>query len=89
MARAYKGLYFSEGLKMTYEDFEEVYKHVHVFKLCLPDEKQKRLKEAYKVATDGNIETSTNKRKRNKSGYSNEGAVSVHTEDRGEPDGVE
>lgn len=54
MERKYKGIEFAKGYNRSFADFKKEFGSTHVFKKLLPKEKEKELKAAYKIATQGN-----------------------------------
>lgn len=60
MVRAnYKGLiYFSEGYNKSFEEFKKEFGSTHVFNNIHPKDREKELKAAFKIATEGNGDTS-------------------------------
>jgi len=77
----YNGIKFGEGLKMTFAEFKKIVSHLKYFKSFSDEEREKEFKNAYKVATNGDIKTSTKKRKESKSTDTGEGDISDSQED--------
>lgn len=57
--RKYKGITFAEGITMSFADFKEQYSNLEIFKNIPEENRESELKKAYKIATYGNIKTST------------------------------
>ncbi len=53
--RVYLGIQFKEGITMPFDEFEKLHSQLYVFDKFQEKEKAKHLKEAYKIATAGNI----------------------------------
>lgn len=62
----YKGITFAKGYNNSFADFVNEFGSTHVFKSLYPDEKERELKKAYKIATDVNIPTTVRKVKKSK-----------------------
>lgn len=62
----YKGITFAKGYNRSFADFKDEFGSTHVFKGLYPKDKEQELKKAYKIATDGNIATTTGKVKKTK-----------------------
>lgn len=59
MRSNYKGLIsFAEGYNKPFEEFKKEFGSTHVFNNMHPDEREKELKKAHKIATSGNGNTS-------------------------------
>lgn len=52
--RNYKGISFAEGYNKPFADFKKEFESTHVFKRVPHKEREKALKEAYKIATKDN-----------------------------------
>lgn len=52
--RIYKGIEFAEGYNKPFADFKNEFEHNHIFKNIPSAEREKALKEAHKIATNGN-----------------------------------
>lgn len=61
--RNYKGISFAEGYNKPFADFKSEFENTHVFKRVPHKEREKALKEAYKIATNGNIKGTSRKSK--------------------------
>lgn len=57
----YKGISFAEGYNKPFADFKKEFENTHVFKSVPHKEREKALKEAYKIATNGNIKGTSRK----------------------------
>jgi len=60
-SRNYKGLieFPEEGVTLTPAEFNELYADSHVFADMKPADREAELKEAYKIATNGNTKAAT------------------------------
>lgn len=67
MKKSYKTIEFAEGLNMPFADFKEKFKTVKVFRDMHPDIREKELKKAHKIATNGNVASTVRKSKKVKS----------------------
>jgi len=63
MRGEYKGIVFAEGYNKPFADFKKEFASTHVFKDIPSDEREAELKKAHKIATNGNISTTTGKGK--------------------------
>lgn len=59
--RVFEGIEFPEGFNMPFAEFKEVFGSNHVFNKYYPKEREQKLKEAHKIATNGNISGATGK----------------------------
>lgn len=57
----YKGIEFAEGYNKSFAEFKEEFEQTHIFKNIPHLEREKALKEAYKIATNGNTVSTTPK----------------------------
>lgn len=68
----YKGITFAKGYNRSFADFKDEFGSTHVFKRLKPQDKERELKIAFKIANpNGNLTTAVReskptKRKRNK-----------------------
>lgn len=59
MGGVYKGIVFAEGYNKPFADFKNEFASTHVFKDIPSGEREAELKKAHKIATNGNISTTT------------------------------
>jgi len=59
----YKGIIFAKGYNKSFAEFKNEFASTHVFKAIPSGEREAELKKAYKIATNGNIPTTTGKGK--------------------------
>ena len=60
----YKGITFAKDYNRSFADFKEEFGSTHIFNEMHPEEREKELKKAFKIATtDGNISRTTNESK--------------------------
>lgn len=59
--RSYKGITFAKGYNKSFAEFKEEFASTHVFKEIHPKDREAELKNAYKIATNGNIKGTTPK----------------------------
>ena len=57
----FEGIEFAKGYNKPFAEFKAEFGSTHVFKKYLPKEREQKLKEAYKIATNGNISTTAGK----------------------------
>ncbi len=60
---SYKGIEFAKGYNKSFAGFKKEFASTHVFNKMSEEQKEEALKEAYKIATDGNISKSKKKSK--------------------------
>lgn len=60
---SYKGITFAKGYNKSFAEFKDEFASTHVFKNIQPKKREAALKEAYKIATNGNIKTAATKSK--------------------------
>lgn len=53
--RVYLGIEFAKDYNKSFAEFKDEFGSNHIFREFPPKEREQKLKEAYKVATDGNI----------------------------------
>ena len=59
---SYKGITFAKGYNKSFADFKEEFGSTHIFNEMHPEEREKELKKAFKIAsTDGKLPTTTEK----------------------------
>ena len=63
----YKGIEFAQGYNKPFADFKEEFEQTHIFKNIPSAEREKALKEAHKIATNGNISGTNSESKKAKS----------------------
>ncbi|URM37139.1 hypothetical protein [Flavobacterium anhuiense] len=63
MKAEYKGIEFAEGYNKSFADFKKEFASTHVFKDIPSADREAELKKAHKIATNGNISTTTGKSK--------------------------
>ncbi|WP_435415868.1 hypothetical protein [Polaribacter aestuariivivens] len=63
----YKGIEFAKGYNRPFADFKQEFKDVKVFRDMYPDTREKELKKAWKLATNGNINTTVKKSRKTNS----------------------
>ena len=51
---SYRGITFAEGYNRPFADFKNEFGSTHVFKRLKPEERERELKKAYTIATNGN-----------------------------------
>ncbi len=64
MKNIYKGITFAKGYNKSFAEFKEEFCSTYIFKNMHPTERAKELKKAYKIATNGNTSTTTEKSKK-------------------------
>lgn len=57
----YKGIVFAKGYNRSFAEFKEEFESTHVFKKFQPKRRDSELKKAYKIATNGNLSTTSKK----------------------------
>lgn len=62
----YKEITFAEGYNKPFAEFKKEFESTYVFKRLPPVEREKELKKAYKIATNGNTVRTTEKGKKPK-----------------------
>lgn len=62
---SYKGITFAKGYNKSFADFKEEFGSTHIFNEMHPEEREKELKKAFKIATttDGKLPTTIEKSK--------------------------
>jgi len=60
---SYKGITFAKDYNKSFAEFKEEFGSTHIFNEIHPDEREKELKKAFKIATDGNYSRTTNESK--------------------------
>jgi hypothetical protein len=50
----FEGIEFAKDYNKSFAEFKEEFSSTHVFKKYYPKEREQKLKEAYKIATNGN-----------------------------------
>lgn len=59
---SYKGITFAKDYNKSFADFKEEFGSTHIFNEMHPEEREKELKKAFKIATtDGKLSTTTEK----------------------------
>lgn len=56
---SYLGIEFAKDYNRSFAEFKDEFGSNHIFEKFEPKERAERLKEAYKIATDGNTKKST------------------------------
>lgn len=51
----YLGIEFAKGYNKPFAEFKDEFGSNHIFREFLPKEREQKLKEAYKIATNGNV----------------------------------
>jgi hypothetical protein len=57
---SYNGITFAKGYNKSFAEFKEEFGSTHIFNEIHPYEREKELKKAFKIATDGNSSRTTN-----------------------------
>lgn len=52
--KTYRGIEFAEGYNKPFAEFKDEFGSNHIFNEFPPEEREKELKKAHKIATDGN-----------------------------------
>lgn len=58
---SYKGITFAKGYNKPFAEFKEEFASTHIFKNIHPKQREAALKDAYKIATNGNVKGTTAK----------------------------
>lgn len=61
MKKKYKGITFAKGYNKSFAEFKKEFGSTHVFNDIHPKHREKELKKAFKIATDGDTSTTTTK----------------------------
>lgn len=59
MKRTYKGIEFAEGYNKSFDEFKKEIGSTHVFNDVPEEDREKEIKKAYEIATDGNINSAS------------------------------
>lgn len=60
---SYKGITFAKDYNRSFAEFKEEFGSTHVFNNIYPEERERELKKAFKIATNGNPSRTTNESK--------------------------
>lgn len=55
----YKGIVFAKGYDKSFAEFKKEFASTHVFREIPSSQREAELKKAYKIATNGNLKTSS------------------------------
>lgn len=61
MSNTYKGIEFAKDYNKSFAEFKEEFEQTHIFKNIPSAEREKALKEAHKIAINGNTSGPTSK----------------------------